>query len=396
MIFGLNLVDWLVIALALVVAYTGWVHGFVVGLLSLVGFVGGAVAGLLLVPVVLGGFEPRLGVSVLAALMVLAVASIGQGLLAWAGGWVRSRVSSQPARHVDGVAGALLAVVGLLLGAWAVSLAISSSAIPYASAAVRESKILKVVDGAVPISPEVLSDAFESVVAAGRFPDVVGPWVPEPIRDVEAPTATLSRDPEIRAAAGSVVKVIGRADPCDRVIEGTGFVVAAERVMTNAHVVAGVAAPIVTARNGDPIEAQVVYFDPLTDVAVVAVPGLDRTPLTFRDDAARGADAAVVGYPGNGPLRADPVRIRGEHELRGRDIYDDQVVQREVLSVRGTIRPGNSGGPLVAGDGLVYGVVFAASLTDPDTGYALTPSEIDAALLAAPAAAEPVSTGGCI
>jgi S1-C subfamily serine protease len=393
-ILGLNLVDWLLIALALVVAYTGWVHGFVVGLLSFIGFVGGAIAGLLLVPVLLGGLEPSLGVSVLAVLIVLAVASLGQGLLSWTGGWVRGRVSSEPAHRVDAVAGALLAVFGLLIGAWAVGLAISSSAIPYASAAVRESKILKVVDGAVPVSPDGLRNAFESVLAAGRFPDVVAPWVPEPIRDVEAPTGTLGRDPEIRASAGSVVKVIGRAESCDRVIEGTGFVVAAERVMTNAHVVAGVSAPIVTAPDAEPLESRVVYFDPRSDVAVLAVPGLDRGPLTFRADAAAGADAAVVGYPGNGPLRSEPVRIRGEHSLLGRDIYDEGAVNRDVLSIRGEIRPGNSGGPLVADDGLVYGVVFAASLTDPDTGYALAASEVTQALQSA-AATEPVPTGVC-
>ena len=394
MILGLNLVDWLVIALALVVAYTGWVHGFVVGLLSFVGFVGGAVAGLLLVPVVLGGLEPSLGVSVLAALMVLAIASIGQGLLAWAGGWVRAKVSSEPARHADALAGALLAVVGLLIGAWAVGLAISSSAIPYASAAVRESKILETVDTAMPVSPEVLHDAFESVVVAGRFPDVVAPWVPEPIRDVGEPTATLSRDPEIRAAALSVVKVIGRAESCDRVVEGSGFVVAAERVMTNAHVVAGVSAPIVTAPDAEPLEARVVHFDPRTDVAVLAVPGLDRAALAFRGDATAGAHAAVVGYPGNGPLRTEPVRVRGEHALLGSDIYDDGTVRRDVLSIRGEIRPGNSGGPLVADDGLVFGVVFAASLTDPETGYALSAAEVSRALAAA-AATEPVPTGVC-
>jgi S1-C subfamily serine protease len=393
-ILGLNIVDWLVIALALVVAYTGWVHGFVVGLLSFIGFVGGAIAGLLLVPVLLGNLEPSLGVSVLAALIVLAIASLGQGLLAWTGGWVRERVSSEPAHRVDAVAGALLAVIGLLIGAWAVGLAISSAAIPYASAAVRESKLLKLVDGAVPISPDGLREAFESVVIAGKFPDVVAPWVPEPIREVDAPPATLGRDPEIRAAAASVVKVIGRAESCDRVIEGSGFVVAAERVMTNAHVVAGVAAPIVTAPDAEPLESRVVHFDPSSDVAVLAVPGLDRAALTFRDDAVAGADAAVVGYPGNGPLRSEPARIRGEHVLLGRDIYDEGTVNRDVLSIRGDIQPGNSGGPLVADDGVVYGVVFAASLTDPDTGYALAPQEVSQALDAV-AATEPVPTGAC-
>ena len=132
MILGLNLVDWLVIALAVVVAYSGWSHGFVVGLLSFVGFVCGAIGGLLLAPAVLGGFDPGLGVSVLAVLIVLAIASAGQGLLAWAGGWVRGKVSSEPARRFDAGGGALLAVVGLLLAAWAVGLAISSAAIPSA------------------------------------------------------------------------------------------------------------------------------------------------------------------------------------------------------------------------------------------------------------------------
>jgi S1-C subfamily serine protease len=179
------------------------------------------------------------------------------------------------------------------------------------------------------------------------------------------------------------------------VVEGTGFVVAPERVMTNAHVVAGVSSPVVTVPDGDTLEARVVVFDPRIDVAVLAVPGLDRPALTFRDDLARGTDAAVVGYPDNGPLSTEPVRVRGEHALLGRDIYGDDTVNRDVISIRGTVRPGNSGGPLVADDGVVYGMVFAASLTDPETGYALAVSELGPALEDAPAAVEPVSTAAC-
>jgi S1-C subfamily serine protease len=379
--------------LVVVVAYTGWSHGFLVGLLSFIGFVGGAAGGLLLAPVVLGELQPGLGVSVLAVLIVLTVAVIGQGLLAWGAGAIRARVSSEPAHRFDAAGGALLAVVGLLLAAWAVGL--SSAAIPQASAAVRESKILRAVDEVVPISPDGLREAFESVVAAGRFPEVVAPWVPEPILTVDAPSAALSRDPEIREASASVVKIVGRAPSCDRVVEGTGFVVAPERVMTNAHVVAGVTSPLVAVPDGDTLEAGVVLFDPRTDVAVLAVPGLDRPALTFRDDLARGADAAVVGYPDNGPLSTEPVRVRGEHALLGRDIYGDDTVNRDVISIRGTVRPGNSGGPLVADDGVVYGVVFAASLTDPETGYALAVSELGPALESAPAAVEAVPTAAC-
>jgi S1-C subfamily serine protease len=395
-ILGLNAVDFIIIALAVVVGYTGWIHGFVVGLLSFAGFVGGAVAGLLLVPLVLGGFEPGLGVSVLAVLLVLGIASIGQGLLSWAGGWVRSKVSARPARHVDAGGGAVLAIVGLLVAAWAVGLAISTAAIPHASKAVRESAILRTVHDVVPVSPDRLREAFRDVVIAGGFPEVVAPWVSEPIQEVEAPSGTLHRNPEIRAASGSVIKITGRAPACSRVLEGSGFVVAPERVMTNAHVVAGVPEPVVTFPDGDPLAAEVVLFDPDTDLAVLAVPDLAQEPLELAEESpSNGDDAAAIGYPGRDPLTVSPVRVRGQHELLGRDIYGEDTVSRDVLSLRGSVRPGNSGGPLVSDDGTVYGVIFAASLTDPNTGYALTLNEIEQFASQAPDATDAVSTGRC-
>jgi S1-C subfamily serine protease len=178
-------------------------------------------------------------------------------------------------------------------------------------------------------------------------------------------------------------------------MEGTAFVVAPERVMTNAHVVAGVRSPRVGIPDGEPLTAEVVLFDPDTDIAVLAVPGLDR-PVLERDANVRpGDDAAVVGYPNNGPLSVEPVRVRGEHALMGRDIYGDNAVTREVISLRGSVQPGNSGGPLVSDEGAVYGVIFAASLTDPDTGYALSLRQIDDALRQAETASTAVSTGPC-
>lgn len=391
----MNIIDWVIVLLLVVVAYTGWTRGFVVGLLSFVGFVGGAIGGLLLVPIVLSGLSPGLGVAVLAVLLVLAVASIGQGLLAWLGSWVRSQVTSEPARNIDAAGGAIFGVVGLLLAAWAVGLAVSTSAIPHASAAVRESRILRTVDDVVPVSPDRLRSAFQSVVASGGFPEVVAPWVPEPILEVDPPTGTLGRTEAIRAAAGSVVKIVGRAQECNRVIEGSGFVVSPDRVMTNAHVVAGVSSPRVAAPDGSPITAEVVYFDPQTDVAVLAVPEIDRPVLELDDTVEATDDAAVVGYPNNGPLAVEPVRVRGIHALVGRDIYGETQVTREVVSLRGRVQPGNSGGPLVSEDGAVYGVIFAASLTDPNTGYALALSEVTEAMEEAAEAQEPVSTGRC-
>lgn len=391
----MNVVDWLIIVLAIVVAYTGWSRGFLVGLLSFVGFVGGALAGLWLVPRVLGGLETGLGSALLGILLVLGMASIGQGLLAWAGSWIRAQLTSEPARHFDAVSGALLSVGGLLIAAWAIGFALSTSAIPYASAAVRESTILHHIDDVVPVSGDRLQSTFQEVVASGAFPEVVAPWVPEPIVEADPPNRAIDNDPEIEAASSSVLKVVGRAPECNRLIEGTSFVVASERVMTNAHVVAGVVEPKVFVGDS-PLDARVVVFNPFTDVAVLAVPGLERPALDFTRNAEPGADAAVVGYPNNGPLSLEPARVRGEHALVGRDIYGENETTRDVLSVRGSVRQGNSGGPLIADDGTVYGVIFAASMTDPDTGYALTYTEIARALETGAAAEDAVSTGRCI
>jgi S1-C subfamily serine protease len=391
----MNVIDWLIVLLAIVVAYTGWSRGFLVGLLSFIGFVGGALGGLWLVPRLLGGLDPGLGSAMLAVLLVLAVASIGQGLLAWGGSVIRAQVSSEPAQRFDAASGALLGVVGLLIAAWAIGLAVSTSAIPHASAAVRDSWILRTVDDFVPLSADRLRNTFQSVVASGGFPEAVAPWVSEPIFAVEPPTVSVIRDPQIREASRSVLKVVGRAPACNRVIEGSAFVIAPERVMTNAHVVAGVHEPKVFVPDGEPLDARVVVFDPWSDVAVLAVPDLNRAPLEFNPDAAARADAAVVGYPNHGPLSVEPVRIRSQHDLLGRDIYGDGQVTREVVSLRGQVQQGNSGGPLLAEDGSVYGVIFAASMTDPETGYALSYNEVSDALEAAEGAEEAVSTGQC-
>lgn len=394
---SLNLLDWLLLLVALVVAVTGWSRGFLVGLLSAIGFVGGAVAGVLLVPEVLGGLRPGLGTAVLAILLVLFVAAVGQGLLAWLGQLARAQLTSMPARRVDAALGSVFAVVGLLVAAWAVGLAVGSSTVPSLATLARESAVLRAVDDWLPVSPEELRRAFRQVVVAGDFPAVVGPFVPEPILEVAPPGPGIARDPEVSAAAQSVVKVTGDAPACNRGQEGSGFVVAPERVVTNAHVLAGVRDPLVLVPGTDrKLPAQVVLFDPTTDVAVLAVPGLDRPPLGFRDDVAAGVDAAVLGYPAGGPLRSGAARVRAELRLRGQDIYGAQEVTREVVSIRGTVRQGNSGGPLVADDGRVYGVIFASSLTDRETGYALAVPEVLPAVAAGTAATDPVSTGGCL
>jgi S1-C subfamily serine protease len=192
-----------------------------------------------------------------------------------------------------------------------------------------------------------------------------------------------------------VLKVTGVAKSCSRRLEGTAFVYAPEHLMTNAHVVAGVTTPRVEVKPGDLRDAKVVLYDPGRDIAVLYVPGLKLAPLAFDGDAKSGDTAVVVGYPQDGPFTAVSARVRERITAVGRDIYDRRDVRRDVYSLRTTVRPGNSGGPLLAPDGRVYGVIFAAAADDASTGYALTTREVTGDAEAGRGATAPVSTQRC-
>ena len=205
----------------------------------------------------------------------------------------------------------------------------------------------------------------------------------------------------------ATVKVTGTAPACGTAVEGSGFVLDATHVVTNAHVVAGVTEPTVAlqgasgALRGSRYRTEVVAFDPALDVAVLAVTGGGRLAVAPLQLAAgrldRGAPAVVLGYPGDGPLTASPARVRGAQTVVGTDIRGRGSVRREVYTLRTVVRPGNSGGPLVTTTGQVGGLVFAMSRDDPDTGYALTAAQIAPTVRAGAArsASSPVSTGAC-
>jgi S1-C subfamily serine protease len=192
-----------------------------------------------------------------------------------------------------------------------------------------------------------------------------------------------------------VVKVLGNAPSCSRRIEGTGFVYAPEHVMTNAHVVAGTR-QVQVEQNGSRRDARVVAYDSGRDLAVVYVPGLNAAAMRFTaDPAPSGADAIVLGYPLDGPYDAQSARIRDVRPITGPDIYDSGNVTREIYTIRGLVRSGNSGGPLVAPDGAVYGVIFAAAADDPETGFALTANEAATVANVGRTRTQPTGTGGC-
>jgi S1-C subfamily serine protease len=219
----------------------------------------------------------------------------------------------------------------------------------------------------------------------------------ERITPVAPPDPAVAETAGVRDAAASIVKITGIADSCNRGQEGSGWVVARDRVVTNAHVVAGMhTATLRIHGTGRSYTGRVVIFDPKRDLAVIDVPGLPAAPLREGPDLVRGDAGVVAGFPLDGPYRLDAARVRDVVDARGSDIYGQPGASREVYSLYATVQPGNSGGPLLAPDGRVVGVIFAKSLDDPSTGYALTTTEVQPVLQAAASASTPVSTGSCV
>ena len=374
----MNLLDWLLLLLVAAYALSGYWQGFVTGAFATLGLLGGGFLGITLAPLVLGDAKPSLAVSLGALFIVILTASLGQALLQYAGARVREKITWQPARAVDAVGGAALSAAAVLLVAWALGVAISGTRIGGITQEVRGSTVLQKVDSVLPDQADGALQAFNNVVGTGFFPRYLEPFAQEDIKEVGPGPKRLLDDPQIRATEDSVLKVIG-ANDCGRGVEGSGFVYAPNRLMTNAHVVAGVDDPEVQI-NGDTEVARVVDYDPKLDLAVLAVDTGDIPALDFDVESGDGAGSddpvAIVGYPQDGPFDIQPGRVREQQTLRSPDIYGGGTVLRQVFSLRGLVRPGNSGGPLVDPDGDVAGVVFAASVTDPDTGYALTSDQV--------------------
>jgi len=306
---------------------------------------------------------------------------------------LRDKLRWRPLRWVDAVAGSGLSLVAVLCAAWALGYSVSGTAIPYLSMSSRDSAILDRVDNVMPTQASSVLRAFNEVLDANVFPRYLDPFEKEQITAVAPPDAATLSAQGVRKASGSVVKILGQAS-CGRGIEGSGFAYAEGRIMTNAHVVAGVNDPIVVVGSRR-LDAEVVLFDPDLDVAVLAVSGSGLAPLDFDKSGEPGDSAAILGFPENGPFDARAARIRSEMRLRSPDIYDRGQVVRETFSIRGLVRSGNSGGPLVSEDGDVLGVIFAASITDSSTGYALTATQVAADARAGISAASEVSTGEC-
>ncbi len=391
-----DLLDIFLIVAAVAFAFSGYRQGFVVGALGLVGFVGGGLLGMKLAPPLAHSASTPGAQAIVAIAVVFAGAALGQLVAVFVGGAIRRRLRWHLVRVADSTAGAVTSVVSVLLVAWLLGSAVAQSPFTTLARQVRHSAVLRVVDEVMPEAARTWFAEFRRLVDQNGFPAVFGHLGPTTVVAVPAPDPAVLNEPGVVKARPSIVKVFGTARSCNRTVEGSGFVFAPNRVMTNAHVVAGVHHPVVILDNGArTLDAVVVLYDPNRDVAVLDVPGLDRAALVFDGTARTGESAVVAGYPENGPFDVVAARIRGEQEARGPNIYQNAQVTRDIYSLRATVRPGNSGGPLLAPDGRVYGVVFAASIDNPDTGYALTAAEVASDAQAGRTATAPVSTQAC-
>ncbi|MFJ1605675.1 MarP family serine protease [Streptomyces sp. NPDC088253] len=378
----MNVLDILLLVAAVWFAIVGYRQGFVVGILSVIGFLGGGLVAVYLLPVIWGALTDDTKVSttaaVVAVIVVIVCASVGQALTTHLGNKLRRYITWSPARALDATGGALVNVVAMLLVAWLIGSALAGTTLPTLGKEVRGSKVLHSVSSALPAQADTWFADFSSVLAQNGFPQVFSPFANEPITDVRPPDPALANSPVATRAQKSIVKVMGTAQSCGKVLEGSGFVFGDRRVMTNAHVVGGVDEPTVQiGGEGRKYDAKVVLYDWERDIAVLDVPNLDAPALQFTaKDATSGNNAIVAGFPQNGAYNVQPARVRGRITANGPDIYHRGTVRRDVYSLYATVRQGNSGGPLLTPDGKVYGVVFAKSLDDANTGYALTADEV--------------------
>ncbi|MFD7259867.1 MarP family serine protease [Streptomyces sp. NPDC059874] len=379
----MNVLDILLLVAAVWFAIVGYRQGFVVGILSVIGFLGGGLVAVSLLPLVWdrvtdNGTQVSTTVVVIAVVVIIVCASIGQALTTHLGSRLRRRITWSPARVIDATGGALVNVVAMLLVAWLIGSALAGTSLPTLGKEVRSSKVLLGVDRVLPDQANSWFLDFSSTLARNGFPQVFTPFSNEPIPEVQAPDPDLVTSPVTEQAKRSIVKVVGTAPSCSKVLEGTGFVFAPGKVMTNAHVVGGVGEPTVqVGGEGKLYDGKVVLYDWQRDIAVLDVPKLKAPALEFTEkDAVSGNDAIVAGFPENGAYDVRAARVRGRINANGPDIYHRGTVRRDVYSLFATVRQGNSGGPLLTPDGKVYGVVFAKSLDDPNTGYALTVDEI--------------------
>ncbi len=391
----MNVADFVIVLLLIGAAISGYRQGLITAMLTLVGAIGGALLGIRIAPLLAGQMSD--GGAKVAVGIALLVAGVGVGELAgqWLGSLLTRRITWRPAVAVDRGLGLVGHTVAVLIVTWLIAVPLAATPFPWLSSQIRSSAVLSGVNQAMPPSAVEVSGQLRALFVGPNFTQILAPLAPAPDIPVEAPDEALGGNTAAVDQRGSILKIRAIAPSCSQQMEGSGFVVADGVVVTNAHVVAGSASVRVQAA-GQLRAATVVRYDPEVDIAVLRVPGLSARPMQFAPrPASAGDDAIAAGYPLDGPFTLTPARIRAEFNLRGPNIYSSKTVVREVYTLRAVVRPGNSGGPLLAPDGTVLGVVFGAAIDNPEVGFALTAEEVAPVIQEGMASRKSVDTGAC-
>jgi S1-C subfamily serine protease len=387
-----NGLDLLLLALVALAALSGFRRGALLQIITYAGLLVGLLVGAVVAPHVARLADDPFLQSAVALGTFLAIAGLGDaiGWFVGARAWAAARGTRfQP---LDSAGGSFVAVGALLLASWFVALNLAHGPFPAVSRQVQGSAIVRGLDSVLPEPPSVVGGVREFLDRFG-FPDVFAGLPQTPAGPVEPPTDAQARR-AFDAAHQSTMKIVGRA--CDRIQEGSGFLIHPNYVVTNAHVVAGVAEPQVVDLDGDAYTAVTVLFNPNLDLAVLRVEASPGPGLEFAsDEVDRGAKGAAVGYPQGEGLTGLPAAVLRTLSARGLDIYSEHTVVRDVHELQTQVQPGNSGGPFVLVSGEVAGVVFAASTGDPGVGYALTASQVEPIVTKAVDRTREISTGPC-
>ena len=393
----MHLVIDVLLVLAVVAAFiSGWRQGAFSAVVSAVGIVAGLVIGLALAPFVLELAETQVARIVLLIALIVLFVGVGNLVGATVGGNVRGRMRSKGRRRLDSVLGAGFQSLAVAAVLWFISIPLAASVPGELGDGIRSSRVFGGINAAAPDGAAKLPARFAALLDESGLPPLVSPFESPRGAQVAAPSEAAVRPEVVEKLRPSIVHVMGDAESCRRRLMGSGFVVDDGYVLTNAHVVAG------TERvNLDTVvgvkPAEVVLYDPDADIAVLRAEQLGLPELRWAGgELAVGDDAVVMGYPKSGPFEAAPVRIRGRLDIAGPDIYTTGRVEREAYTIRGNIRQGNSGGPLLTPDGEVAGMIFGASLDTSETGYALTAHQVQQRVGDVRGLTSPADTQACV
>ncbi|MDR6972394.1 MarP family serine protease [Leifsonia shinshuensis] len=388
-------VDVVLVVLAVLAIAAGWTKGAIRAAGTLVGLGLGLWLGLTIAPIVVdwfasagfGGVTQR---SVVAAVVILVCAGIVYAIAGALASLIGKVLRHGPIRWLDSLVGAVLGLATWAVVVWLLAGFAMATSLATVVQAANSSSVVATLNRMAPLPSSTVLGAVDDALAGAGLPKVFEGG--ETIRAVPEPDGSVPA--AVSGAEQSVVTVLASKPACGLDSEGSGWVVQRGRVVTNAHVVAGASSVVVRQSGSSAVErATLVAFDPSRDLAVLDVTDLGAPALDIGPDLAAGAPAYALGYPGDGPFTVSPQRVRDRVTARGTDIYQSGSVDRDIYSLRGSVRPGNSGGPLLDANGDVAGVVFARSATDPDTGYALTLAELRPVLSSVGSA--PISSGAC-